>query len=151
MSSGEYINDLILPTLSDFGSNINVNLEGDYKLLVDIFKRFTDMFPETELLNAVEIENWLNTLGDDMVRLGFTESDINLQLNKEKHWLKDLLKPGESIEAYYYQTEQSKAKEKKREKDRKSELEREKNNSQINQAKNQDTKNKTKKWNSKIR
>lgn len=56
LSSGEYINDLVMPTLSDFGSDLNVNLEGDYGLLVGVFKGFSEMFPETELLNATEVE-----------------------------------------------------------------------------------------------
>merc|ERR1712151_606334 len=107
LSSGEYISDLILPTLSDFGSNINVNLEGDYSLLVSVFKRFSKMFPETELVNAVDIENRLDKLGDDMIKLGFSESDINIQINKEKHRLKELLKSGESIETYYYRKDRS--------------------------------------------
>lgn len=107
LSSGEYISDLILPTLSDFGSNINVNLEGDYSLLVTVFRRFTKMFPETELVNAVDIETRLDKLGDDMIKLGFSESDINIQINKEKFRLKELLKSGESIETYYYRSDRS--------------------------------------------
>jgi hypothetical protein len=56
LSSGEYINDLVMPSLGDFGSNLNVNLEGDYGLLVGVFKKFSEMFPETELLGAGEVE-----------------------------------------------------------------------------------------------
>jgi hypothetical protein len=113
LSSGEYINDLVMPTLSDFGSNLNVNLEGDYTLLVEVFKKFSEMFPETELLNALEIELRLNKLGDDMVRIGFSEGDINIQIGKEKSRLKELLKMGESIEAYYYKGEHGKGNDKK--------------------------------------
>lgn len=90
LSSGEYISDMVLPTLSDFGSNINVNLEGDYKLLVSVFKRFSRMFPETQLVNATDIETRLNNLGDEMIKLGFSENDINIQINKEKQRLKEL-------------------------------------------------------------
>lgn len=59
-----------------------MNLEGEYNLLVEVFKKFSEMFPETELLNAHEIEIRLNILGDDMVRIGFSEGDFNIQIWK---------------------------------------------------------------------
>lgn len=107
-SSGEYINGLALPWLVDLGTNINVNLEGDYKYLIRLFKRFSNIFPETELLNALDVEKRLDDLGNQMIKIAFTESEINLQLSKEKGRLKEQLKPGESIEAYYYKNKNKK-------------------------------------------
>ena len=101
-SSGEYINDIALPWLGSLGSTLNANLEGDYQLLIGVFKRFSQKFPEEKDLTAKEIEERLNTLGDEMMKLGFNDVDINNKILTEKFRLKELLKMGESVENYIY-------------------------------------------------